>query len=58
MVRFDVLRTQERVVGPRAASDEVVAKAIADAHTTAITEAMEYLAPHAGYTRVHNPITG
>ena len=31
---------------------------IADAHTTALAEAMEYLAAHAGYTRVHNPITG
>ncbi len=33
-------------------------KAIADAHATAIAEAMEYLAQHAGYTRVHNPATG
>ena len=33
-------------------------KAIADAHTTALAEAMEYLAVHAGYTRVHNPHTG
>ena len=39
-------------------ADEVVAKAIADAHTTALAEAMEYLAAHAGYTRVHNPVTG
>ena len=38
--------------------DDVVAKAIADAHTTALAEAMEYLAAHAGYTRVHNPHTG
>ncbi len=38
--------------------DDVVAKAIADAHTTALSEAMEYLAAHAGYTRVHNPRTG
>ena len=36
----------------------MVAKAIADAHTTALAEAMEYLAAHAGYTRVHNPHTG
>jgi conjugative relaxase-like TrwC/TraI family protein len=36
----------------------VVAKAIAEAHTTALSEAMEYLASHAGYTRVHNPHTG
>ena len=39
-------------------TDDVVAKAIADAHTTALSEAMEYLAAHAGYTRVHNPLTG
>ena len=39
-------------------TDDVVAKAIADAHTTALSEAMEYLAAHAGYTRVHNPHTG
>ena len=39
-------------------ADEVVSKAIADAHTTALAEAMEYIAMHAGYTRVHNPQTG
>ena len=39
-------------------TDDVVAKAIADAHGTALLEAMEYLAAHAGYTRVHNPHTG
>jgi conjugative relaxase-like TrwC/TraI family protein len=38
--------------------DDVVMKAIADAHDTALREAMEYLAMHAGYTRVHNPRTG
>ncbi|MFN6554246.1 MobF family relaxase [Mycolicibacterium septicum] len=38
--------------------DDVVQKAIADAHTSAIGEAMEYLARHAGYTRIHNPVTG
>ncbi|NTY60122.1 MobF family relaxase [Mycolicibacterium sphagni] len=38
-------------------ADEVAVKAIADAHATAISEAMEYLATHAGYTRVHNPAT-
>ncbi|MCV7229442.1 MobF family relaxase [Mycolicibacterium komossense] len=38
--------------------DDVVQKGIADAHTTAISEAMEYLAQHAGYSRVHNPVTG
>jgi conjugative relaxase-like TrwC/TraI family protein len=39
-------------------ADDVVTKAIADAHTTAIAEAMEYLSAHAGYTRIHNPNTG
>ena len=39
-------------------TDDVVAKAIADAHITALSEAMEYLAVHAGYTRIHNPTTG
>jgi conjugative relaxase-like TrwC/TraI family protein len=38
--------------------DDVLSKAIADAHTVAIAEAMEYLAAHAGYTRIHNPRTG
>jgi hypothetical protein len=39
-------------------ADDVLAKAVADAHTTALAEAMEYLAAHAGYSRVHNPSTG
>lgn len=39
-------------------ADDVGAKAITDAHTTALAEAMEYLSAHAGYTRVHNPVTG
>jgi conjugative relaxase-like TrwC/TraI family protein len=38
-------------------ADDVVTKAIADAHTTALAEAMEYLATHAGYTRIHNSQT-
>jgi conjugative relaxase-like TrwC/TraI family protein len=33
-------------------------KAVTVAHQTAIAEALEYLAAHAGYTRVHNPVTG
>jgi hypothetical protein len=36
----------------------VADEAIANAHTTAISEATECLAAHAGYTRVHNPVTG
>ncbi|ORV93142.1 MobF family relaxase [Mycolicibacterium iranicum] len=39
-------------------ADDVGAKAITGAHTTALAEAMEYLSAHAGYTRVHNPVTG
>ncbi len=39
-------------------ADGVADKSVAVAHTTAINEAMEYLAQHAGYTRVHNPVTG
>ena len=39
-------------------AEDVVNKGIADAHTAALGEAMEYLAQHAGYTRVHNPVTG
>lgn len=39
-------------------ADEVADKAVLAAHTTAIAEALEYLAAHAGYTRVHNPTTG
>jgi conjugative relaxase-like TrwC/TraI family protein len=38
--------------------DDVLSKAIANAHSAAIAEAMEYLAAHAGYTRVHNPDNG
>lgn len=36
---------------------DVVQKAVTEAHATAISEALEYLADHAGYTRVHNPVT-
>jgi conjugative relaxase-like TrwC/TraI family protein len=39
-------------------ADDVVQKAIGDAHSTALAEAMEYLVAHAGYTRVHNSVTG
>ena len=39
-------------------ADDVVQKAIAAAHSTALSEAMDYLAAHAGYTRVHNSVTG
>jgi hypothetical protein len=39
-------------------ADEVADKAVVNAHTTAISEATECLAAHAGYTRAHNPVTG
>ncbi len=42
----------------RGLGNDVTVKAVADAHAFAITEAMEYLAEHGGYTRVHNPRTG
>jgi conjugative relaxase-like TrwC/TraI family protein len=38
--------------------NDVIQRAMTAAHTTAISEALEYLADHAGYTRVHNPRTG
>ena len=38
--------------------DEVLSKAVVDAHNTAVREALQYLHSHAGYTRVHNPETG
>lgn len=37
---------------------DVADKAIVDAHGAAVSEALEYLAAHAGYTRVHDPATG
>jgi conjugative relaxase-like TrwC/TraI family protein len=42
----------------RVFGDDVIDKAVSAAHQTAIAEALEYLAVHAGYTRVHNPVTG
>ncbi|WP_373120728.1 MobF family relaxase [Mycobacterium marinum] len=38
--------------------EEVLSKAVIDAHNSAVREALEYLHAHAGYTRVHNPVTG
>nr|WP_280513773.1 relaxase domain-containing protein [Mycobacterium asiaticum] len=37
---------------------DVADKTIANAHAAAVSEALEYLAVHAGYTRVYNPVTG
>jgi conjugative relaxase-like TrwC/TraI family protein len=42
----------------RVLTDPVAEKVFAAAHEHAIAEAMSYLHQHAGYTRVHNPITG
>ena len=42
----------------RALTDDIAEKVLASAHTRAVHAAMEYLHRHAGYTRVHNPITG
>jgi conjugative relaxase-like TrwC/TraI family protein len=39
-------------------TDDVLVKALTEAHHTAVRAGMEYLSAHAGYTRVHNPITG
>ncbi|WP_406817136.1 MobF family relaxase [Mycobacterium sp. M23085] len=42
----------------RALTDDRAEKAMQVAHQRAITAAMAYLHEHAGYTRVHNPVTG
>ena len=58
-VRSDVLRAQECVADPRAACRRCGRQSGRRARTPPrISEAMEYLAAHAGYTRVHNPVTG
>ncbi|GAB4662166.1 MobF family relaxase [Mycobacterium avium subsp. hominissuis] len=42
----------------RAYGDDVMQKAVLDAHNAGVREALEYLHQHAGYTRVHNKVTG
>ena len=42
----------------RALTTGVNDKAVSEAHRRAVTAAMAYLHQHAGYTRVHNPVTG
>ena len=42
----------------RALTDDIGEKVMQAAHQRAITAAMTYLHQHAGYTRVHNPLTG
>lgn len=39
-------------------TDDVLIKALTEAHNTAVDAAMEYLNNHVGYTRVHNSVTG
>jgi hypothetical protein len=39
-------------------TDDIADKVMQAAHQRAITAAMTYLHQHAGYTRVHNPLTG
>ncbi|WP_368834373.1 MobF family relaxase [Mycobacterium intracellulare] len=42
----------------RALTSEINEKVIAEAHSRAVKAAMDYLHQHAGYTRVHNPVSG
>ncbi|MEB3035143.1 MobF family relaxase [[Mycobacterium] nativiensis] len=42
----------------RALSTDLNEKVVAEAHMRAVKAAMDYLHQHAGYTRVHNPLTG
>jgi conjugative relaxase-like TrwC/TraI family protein len=42
----------------RVLTDDIADKVIQVAHARAITAAITYLHQHAGYTRVHNPLTG
>jgi conjugative relaxase-like TrwC/TraI family protein len=42
----------------RALSSDVNEKVIAEAHLRAVKAALDYPHQHAGYTRVHNPVTG
>jgi len=42
----------------RALTDDIGEKAMLAAHHKGIDAAMTYLHEHAGYTRVHNPVTG
>lgn len=42
----------------RALTSDINEKVIAEAHNRAVRAALDYLHQHAGYTRVHNPLTG
>jgi conjugative relaxase-like TrwC/TraI family protein len=42
----------------RALTSDIAEKVVAEAHTRAVKAALDYLHQHAGYTRVHNPLTG
>lgn len=56
---FDLTFAAPKSVGLlRALTDDRAEKIIGEAHMKAVSAAMEYLHEHAGYTRVHNPVTG
>jgi conjugative relaxase-like TrwC/TraI family protein len=42
----------------RALTSDINEKVVAEAHLRAVKAALNYLHEHAGYTRVHNPLTG
>jgi conjugative relaxase-like TrwC/TraI family protein len=42
----------------RALTSDINEKVVAEAHMRAVKAALDYLHQHAGYTRVHNPLTG
>jgi hypothetical protein len=48
----------KRVSLLRALTSGINEKVVAEAHIRAVNAAMDYLHQHAGYTRVHNPVTG
>jgi TrwC relaxase len=55
--RFDVAAPKS-VSLLRALSDDIGEKTMLAAHQKGIDAATTYLHEHAGYTRVHNPVTG
>ncbi len=56
---FDLMFAAPKSVSlMRALHDDLNEKIIGEAHLKAVSAAMEYLHQHAGYTRVHNPLTG
>lgn len=56
---FDLMFAAPKSVSlMRALHDDVNEKIIGEAHMKAVNAAMDYLHQHAGYTRVHNALTG